>query len=152
LNGDDAAGVLTARFLSIKLGDHFKNLGRGYEMKNSSFWSAGILVVDAGLAPENFTGTLRSFQPDMLLLVDAADMAKPAGHCALVDWQLASGFGASTHLQPLSTLGKYLSVELGCEVSLLGIQPAHSQFDQPLSPAVKASVTALVDDLYTLLV
>jgi hydrogenase 3 maturation protease len=121
-------------------------------MKASSFLSAGILVIDAGLAPENFSGSLRSFKPNIILLMDAADMAEPPGCLAALDWQSAGGFGASTHLQPLSTFGEYLSIELGCDLVLLGIQPAHNQFDRPVSPPVKAAVERLVEDLYGLLV
>jgi hydrogenase 3 maturation protease len=151
-NGDDAVGVITARDLQQKLTKAFRKEGREYEMKGSSLYSASILVIDAGLAPENFSGGLRAFQPRYLLLIDAADINEPAGHFEVINWQAAGGYGASTHLQPLATFGAYLVSELGCEIDLLGIQPAQNQFDRPLTGVVKAAVSALVDDLYHLLV
>src|SRR5688572_985737 len=56
IRGDDGAGVLLAQRLEA-LGGH-----------------SGLLAVDGGPAPENFTGLLRRFQPDLVLLADAALM------------------------------------------------------------------------------
>ena len=95
------------------------------------------MVIEAGLAPENFTGVLRRFQPDLILLLDAAQFGNEPGHVAVIDVDQAGGFGASTHLQPLATLAMFLRAELDCEIGLLGIQPAHLDFGEPVSAAVK---------------
>jgi hydrogenase maturation protease HycI len=131
LNGDDAAGVRVAlRLLS-------KNRKRRFLDNN--------LIINAGLGPENFSGVLRRFNPDVVFFVDAAEMGKSAGTVCELDWRNAGGFGPSTHLMPISTLGEYLEAELDCQVKLLGIQPKQLDFDAPLSPEVAAAVEQVVD-------
>ncbi len=104
-----------------------------------------IRFIDAGLAPENFTGVLRRMRPAVVLMIDAAEMGEAAGTICGLDWRDTSGFGPSTHLQPLATLGLYLEAELGCKVALLGIQPAQLDFDAPLSADVEKAVADVVE-------
>jgi Ni,Fe-hydrogenase maturation factor len=63
----------------------------------------------------------------------------------------AAGFNVSTHTLPLPILANYLTVELGCPVALLGIQPADISMGDSLSPvvalAVEATARALADHL-----
>lgn len=123
--GDDAAGLAVARALQPPAeGD-----GR-----------APWLAIEAGPAPENCTGPLRRFGPDLVLLVDAARMGEPPGTVRWLDWRAAGGFGASTHTLPLSMLARYLTAELGCVVALLGIQPADLGAGASLSPPVRQAV------------
>jgi len=121
LNGDDAAGVLVARALR--------------PLQRSDF-----LVIEAGPAPENFTGTLRRFRPEQILLVDAAEMGEPPGTVAWVDWPAAGGWGGSTHTLPPSVLARFLVEELGCRAALVGIQPARLDFGAGVSAAVRRAV------------
>jgi len=107
----------------------------------------GWLVVEAGLAPENFTGTLRRFQPDLVVLIDAAEMALPAGEIACLDWSAAGGWSASTHTLPLNMLSAFLVSELGCQVMVLGIQPMQMEMDQPFSQEVTRAVDEVVAEL-----
>jgi hydrogenase maturation protease HycI len=136
-NGDDAAGVHIARRLAARIPNPVP--------------PGNILVIDAGLAPENFTGVLRRMRPALVLLIDAAEMGESAGTVRALDWRDSSGFGPSTHLQPLATLGEYLEAELGCRVALLGIQPAQLDFDAPLSPDVERAVDEVAGEIFSLL-
>ncbi len=126
LRGDDAVGM----FLASRLQGEPTRSGR-------------LLAVEAGPAPENFTGTLRRFRPDLVLLVDAAFMNEPAGTIGWLSWQDAAGFSASTHTLPLHLLAEYLTAELGCEVALLGIQPAQLSVGAELTPRVRQSALEL---------
>jgi hydrogenase 3 maturation protease len=120
LRGDDAIGLWVAgRLLSLAAG------------------CERLLAVEAGPAPENFTGTLRSFNPGLVVLVDAAFMDKEIGAIGWLNWQDAGGFSASTHTLPLHLLATYLTTELGCEVALIGIQPAHLEVGAELTPQVR---------------
>lgn len=130
LRGDDAAGVMVTRAL--------KPLVSGQEH---------VLVIDAGSAPENHTGPLRRFQPDLVLLVDAAQMNERPGTVLWLPWQATGGISASTHTLPPYILAKYLAAEFGCEVALLGIQPADTTIGWPLSPAAQQSVAMVVKEL-----
>jgi hydrogenase 3 maturation protease len=131
LNGDDAAGVLAARALRASLKDAPQEL------------SDRLLFIEAGAAPENFTGPLRRFQPDLVLLVDAADFDSRPGTIAWVEWADVDGFSASTHSLPPSVFASFLIHDLGCEIAVLAIQARHLELDQPPSPDVLAAVLEL---------
>lgn len=133
-NGDDGAGPFFIQYLS-----------------KFPFEDESILLIDGGPAPENFTGALRRFQPDMVLLVDATWMDKPAGFVDLFDWQQISGFSGSTHGLPLSLLSGYLQEELGCSVRLLAIQPKQTEWGGSICPEVLQAVEQTADALRELI-
>ncbi len=126
LSGDDAAGVLLSRLL------------REHAPSRDT-----LLVLEGGLAPENQTGAMRAFGPDIVLMVDAALLGQPPGALMWVDAAEIDDLGASSHSLPLSLLARYLVAELDCEVRIIGIQPAHTDFDAPPSAAVRRAVHCL---------
>jgi hydrogenase 3 maturation protease len=136
LDGDDAAGVLAARALRPLLKD-----------------ISHILVIDAGPAPENFTGPLRRHKPDLVVIIDAADIGKTVepGTIAWVEWQDTQGLSASSHSLPPSVLAKFLIEETGCRVGLLAIQASQLDFAEPPAPPVQRAVDELVQYLNQLL-
>jgi hydrogenase 3 maturation protease len=151
LNGDDAAGVLVARALKKK---QIFQVGRENSAGLSGQQSASpgeVLVIDSGPAPENFSGPLRRFRPDIVILVDAAEMAQPAGTVAWVGWQDVDGFSGSTHILPPTVFARFLMEEIGCQMAFIGIQPASLEFDQPVSPAVAEAVNTVTHQLGQLL-
>lgn len=124
LRGDDAAGVQVARRLASLTapgGDH-------------------LLVLEGGAAPEAFTGSLRRFAPQLVLLVDVAGLGAAPGSVDVLSWAETTGLSASTHTMPPSLLGAYLTQSLGCQLALIGIQPQNLGLDEPLSPEVARSV------------
>jgi hydrogenase 3 maturation protease len=125
LNGDDALGVLLARKLSTRL---------------LPAVAPTFLILEAGSAPENLTFALRRFAPRHTLLIDAAQMDEAPGAIRYFSPQEITGIGAFSHALPLSALAAYLTAELGCTVGALGVQPAHNDFDTPLSPPVRAAM------------
>ena len=127
LNGDDAAGVLVIRRLQGRL-------------KENGSMRREVLALEGATAPENFTGLLRRFQPDLIIMIDAAHLDEQPGACAWLDWQTIDGYSASTHGLPPSVLVKYLSSEIHCRIGLIGIQPEHMEFDLPVSKPVEAAV------------
>jgi hydrogenase maturation protease len=104
---------------------------------------ADFLVVDAGTAPENATGLLRRFGPEVVVLVDAAEMGDPPGAVRWLEGERALGCSASTHTLPLGLLVRFLAESLGCRVRLLGIQPARIATGSRLSAPVHRSVDRL---------
>lgn len=126
LGGDDAAGVLLSRLL-----------------REQSKPGRALLVLEGGLAPENQTGAVRAFAPDIVLMVDAALLGQPPGALMWVDAADIDGLGASSHSLPLSLLARYLVAEIGCEVHIIGIQPAHTDFAAPPSAPVLHAVRCL---------
>lgn len=130
LLGDDAAGPRVVRELAARLPA-----------------TPGLLLLNGGIAPENFSGPIRRFRPDLVLEIDAADQGQPAGTTAWIDWEEADGLSATTHTLPPSVFASYLVAELGCRVALIGIQPAALDLNTPLSPAVDCACRALADQL-----
>lgn len=124
LRGDDAAGPAVARRVLASAGER-------------------LLVVDGGPAPENVTGVLRRFQPDLVLLVDAADLGAEPGTVRWLTPDVIEGLSATTHTMPLSMLARYLQHELDCGIYLVGIQPAQNDIGQPLSDPVEKAVGAV---------
>lgn len=123
LRGDDAAGVMVARYLQERIGPRDR-------------W----LVIDGGHAPENCTAPLRRFKPDLVILVDAAALNLSPGAIQLLSWQQIGGLSATTHTLPLHLLARYLIAELNCEVILIAIQPQDTSLGVPLSPLVQSAV------------
>jgi hydrogenase 3 maturation protease len=130
LNGDDGAGVKAARSLRSFLESYPQ-----------------VLLIEAGLAPENFTGLLRKFQPALVLLIDAAQMDEQPGEIAWVKWQDTDGFSASSHSLPPSVLATYLIAEMHCQVALLVIQVKQIELGKPVSPPVKKAIAKIVREI-----
>jgi hydrogenase 3 maturation protease len=133
---DDGAGVLIARALSkcecTQDTDH-------------------LLVIEAGHAPENTTGELRRFDPDLVLIIDAADMGETPGTIRWIPAEDIDGMSASTHSLPLSILAQYLTLEINCTVALLGIQPDSNEVGEQVSPEVLQAVHEIVEELEALI-
>lgn len=130
-NGDDGAGVQVVRLLSARLPA-----------------TPGVLLIDAGTAPENFTAPLRRFKPDLVVEIDAAEQDADPGAVAWLDWRDADGLSASTHTLPPSVLAEFLVADLGCRVEILGIQPKALEPGTPLSAEVASAAARLADALY----
>jgi hydrogenase 3 maturation protease len=122
LYGDDGAGILLTQLL------------RPLEHRMDH-----LLVVNGGSAPENCTGLLRRFMPDIVILVDAAQLDEAPGTIQWLPCEMSAGFSASTHTLPLQLITSYLKMELVCEMALLGIQPRQIGFG-PMSLTVEARV------------
>ena len=135
LRGDDAAGIAIARALEPLAASHDR-----------------LLVIDAGSVPESFVGVLRRFEPDLVVLLDAARLGADPGTIRWIAWQEITGISAFTHSLPLNIFVEYLIKELDCEVAILGIQPGQTSFGEPLSPVIQESVGKAVDMLTNLLV
>jgi hydrogenase 3 maturation protease len=128
LRSDDAAGVLVARRLADS------GLLRDLD---------SVLVVEAGHAPENATAGLRRFGPQLVLLIDAAEMGETPGTIGWIRMEDIDGMSASTHTLPLSMLAKYLVLELGCDVKVIGIQPQSTEIGGPVSREVLDAVNEI---------
>ncbi len=115
------------------------------ESNDSSLSFCNTQIIEAGTAPENFTGLIRRHSPRHVLMIDAAVMGLPPGSIAVMDASAAEGFGASTHLQPLSTLARFMVETMDCQVTLIGIQPKATKFGMPLSHEVRSACKALSD-------
>jgi hydrogenase 3 maturation protease len=132
LRGDDAAGLEVARRLR-------------------SFAHSNLFIIEAGHAPENHTGLLRRFSPDLILLVDTAQLNEAPGTIRWLPWQETSGISASTHTMPPYMLARFLTAELNCEIALIGIQPDHTFLHSSLSPVVEEAAGHIAQTMLAIL-
>lgn len=124
--GDDAAGVQAARRL-LKIVPARANL----------------LIIDAGPAPENFSGVLRKFRPDFAILMDAVRPDFFSGRIHWIELSRIDGVSALTHGLPLSVLGEFFKQQLGIEAAVIGITGHQFEFGEGLSPASRRAANHL---------
>lgn len=98
-------------------------------------------------APENFTGAIRAFNPEYLILFDAAELGKPPGTFAIIAPDEIDGIGFASHVLPLKIIGNYLRATVEREIIMVGVQPQSLEFGEDLSPAVKEAVDEFVTKL-----
>jgi len=130
LLGDDAAGMYIAE--KLLNAPHLPNIGEN------------VRVYCGSTAPENFSGEIKRFKPDLLLVIDAADMALKPGEVSLIPLSKITGVSFSTHMLPLRIMLDYIVSETSCSISILGIQSKSLAFSAKMSPAVRASADKLV--------
>ena len=128
LRGDDAAGPMLAKML---------------EQNPIPGWTC----IDGGQTPEDDLAVIRRMQPDVLLLVDAAQMGCEPGTIAAVDERdVVSDLLITTHSLPITFLLEDLKKSCK-QVVFLGIQPAQLEFMEPLTPEVLRSVERIYEFL-----
>ncbi len=127
--GDDAVGTLIARDL----------------LASTPPLPPEALIVAAGEAPENFTGVVRAFCPDLTIIIDAGRGGRPPGAVFVIDPADVADEDVSTHRIPLIRLIRYLRETMGCRVLLIGIEPATFEGGKEgaVSPAVGRAVRAV---------
>jgi hydrogenase 3 maturation protease len=129
-NGDDAVGPWVLETLKGQL-PFFENL----------------LLINGSNAPENFTSPICKFKPDLVIMIDAADMGLPVGSIDWVDWQHSDGFSASTHTLPPHVLGKFLLHELETNIAVIGVQVEQVEFDTPMHPKVMEAGKEIINQI-----
>jgi hydrogenase 3 maturation protease len=119
--GDDAVGPYIANILKKENLDEIK-------------------VIDAGTVPENYTGKIKDYKPDNLVIIDAIDMNLDPGEIRIVPKEKIGVMHISTHGIPVSVLIGYLESHVG-NIFLIGIQPKN------MSGEISKSVLENVDKL-----
>lgn len=128
LRGDDGLGPLFAnKFSKIT--------------KNAS----KVILIDGGIVPENFTGTIRKENPSHVILIDAVEMNAAPGDMEIIAKEKISQYNVSTHSMPISFLIKYLETTCSFKIILLGIQPQKMALGEEITENVQISVNKLVD-------
>ena len=122
LRADDAAGVEVVRRLRRHL------------------TSQNVLLIDAGVAPENFTAEIKKFGPSHVLMIDATDLGLESGTTSIVDLSKITGPSIFSHRLPLSIFADYLRAQVKTQIILLGIQPANARMGVAMSEQVKKAV------------
>jgi len=126
--GDDAAGALCA-----------ERIGRQLKKKRRT----GVMIINAGEVPENYTGSIRKFKPTHMVIVDACYSGKKAGTINIIDPRSIANGDVSTHRMPLSMLVRFLEETIGGRAIIIGIEPKIIDRGAPVSPVVNRAIEAL---------
>ncbi|MCD6414486.1 MAG: hydrogenase 3 maturation endopeptidase HyCI [Candidatus Diapherotrites archaeon] len=121
-NGDDGIGPFVAKSINLP----------------------GWKGVNCSITPENFTGIARKEEPELLLMVDAADMGLEPGEIRIIPKGRIDELVISTHYMPLSILMRYLS-DSASKVIFVGIQP--KQHENSLSAEAREAAWRLLEFL-----
>lgn len=122
--GDDGFGVHMARALKGKLKD--------------------TAVFECGTAPENYLGPIVRSNPQVLLMIDAANLGAEPGHMHIVEEKDISTLGLSTHDTSLTLSITYLKKSLkNPDIFLLGIQPKNTNMNSDMSEELKGYLIEL---------
>ena len=126
--GDDAVGPLIADRLADKADEN-------------------LIVIDAGIAPENFTGVVKQHNPQRLIIIDAVEMGRDPGEIRKVPPERIGLMHISTHGIPLSVLIKYLQQYVK-DIVLIGVQPKTMNGDtsEEVRNEIPLLTTRIVDD------
>ena len=130
LRADDAVGLLVLNNLRSKISAIKKR-------------RIACKLFNGGTAPENLTGEIRRFKPDYLIMIDAVEMGKKPGACALIDLEKVVISAFLTHKLPIKLMFDYLSAEMKLKTVFIGVQPKILDFDMPVSKAVVRAARSL---------
>jgi hydrogenase maturation protease len=86
-------------------------------------------------------------QPEVVVIVDAAELGDTLGAMAIVEANKLAGATLSTHKASLSLFIMALRFEVQADIFLLGVQPASIAFGAPMNPAV-ATTLRLLEDMF----
>ncbi len=103
-----------------------------------------IFVIDAGTAPENYTGNVKKINPEILIIIDAIDMDLKPGDIRIVPRKKIGVMHVSTHGIPISVLVKYLEKYVK-KILIIGIQP--KEMTGKLTKTVKKSAESLIETI-----
>ena len=113
------------------------------ELIRSAAAAGGYLVCQCSTAPENFTGELRSFAPESVILIDAAHMTRAPGTVFVIPEGDIKGASFSTHMLPLNILTDYIRQEICSETAVIGIQPVSCEAGTGMCAGVEQAVREL---------
>ncbi|OGO31699.1 MAG: hypothetical protein A2Z16_10190 [Chloroflexi bacterium RBG_16_54_18] len=122
LRGDDSAGAELAERLAGKV---------------------EATVINADGVPENYIGPIVAAKPEVLMIVDAANMDAPPGSLAIIEMDNIASSGLSTHSASLNLFLLVLQSEIQPDTFVLGIQPQAIEFGAPISDPVRKSLGAI---------
>jgi hydrogenase maturation protease len=132
---DDAAGLACARALRKAF------IGRP---------SSGLKIMMGYDAPENLTGKIRRFRPDLVLILDAGLGGRRPGTTFFVPPGRIVDETATTHQISLALLVAYLERSIGSRAVVLAIQPKTTAPGPSLSAPVRRAVEAIVESFVRL--
>ena len=100
-------------------------------------------VIDAGVAPENWTGVITRLKPDSIIIVDAIYFEGEPGDIRIFAGDDLRSGKISTHDVSPKLLIEYLRESTKADIYILGIKPKTNRFTKGLSESVRSSLVEL---------
>ena len=113
-----------------------------YVAKRINF--TGWIGVNCSTIPENFTSIVKKEKPELLVIVDAAEMGLEPGEIRVIPREKVDELTMSTHYIPLSVLIRYLE-ESANRIMFVGIQPKERTEGNELSKEVREGAERLLE-------
>ena len=104
-----------------------------------------LLSCEGSTAPENFIGVIREFQPDLVILVDAAHIEGEVGDIDIISPDKIDGLNFCTHMLPFGVMFKYFEQELNCHILVIGINPGNIRFATEPCEAISKAADKVVN-------
>ena len=133
VRGDDAFGVLVA------------------ERLKESLSNPNVLVLNCGEVPENYTGKIAEFNPDLVVFVDAVAFGGEVGEYIIADPEGTLGEAVSTHGLPLKVVTQFMKTRIESDFILIGCQPGSTGLFQESSELIKKRAERLAELLASIL-
>lgn len=106
-----------------------------YLLKNSESalrkeYAEKIIFLDAGVSPESLTSKIKKEAPTQIFILDSANFKGEPLDIKLIPSEKIIGLKFSGHNLPLSMIYKYLKIETGADIHIIGIQAPLKGCDQ----------------------
>lgn len=150
-------------FLGSAEGRRVVIVGIGSPMRRDDFVGLRVLELLSGMMPENvlllptetvpesYTGSIRSYKPTHVVLLDAANFGGAPGEARIVSPKAIVNTSVSTHSLPLHVFIEYVKQTICEKVTLVGIQGMNIEMGEGLTPEVEKGARDLATMLQELL-
>ncbi len=102
--------------------------------------TAGVVCIDAGSAPENYTGKIKKEKPDTIIIADAVHLGLAPGDWDILGKNEIVRSGFTTHdLSPVMFI-EYLEKETKADIYMLAVQPGDVSFGAQMSGSVRKTL------------
>jgi hydrogenase 3 maturation protease len=100
-------------------------------------------IIHAETVPENYTSVMRKLNPELIVMVDSAEMNLKPGEFRIINKQMMEKLHLTTHAMPLSFLMTYLG-DFCEKVLLIGIQPKELGDGEEMTEEVIQNVPEII--------
>lgn len=135
--------------LIITIGNIFRaDDGVGpYIFNNLNELPENITCINAGDRPENIIDAAVIVNPDITLIIDAANFNGKPGEAKIITEDLIPDTTLSTHSFPPKIITKILKEDTGSQIYFLGIQPLSFDYKEGLTKEVKKTADEIVSTI-----
>lgn len=125
LRGDDSVG----RYISSKYKHNNKNM----------------ILIDAKNNPENIIDKAVSQKPKQVVIIDAANFGGDYGEAKILSINQIDNAVLSTHMFPLSIIGKLIKDDTSSDIVYLGIQIKNIELGNSISEEIKNTADEIIE-------